>query len=94
MATNKKMKYPVTFTTKKILRFLGFISKKDHNKNRNVALKQLWKHSVNIAKCKRGTDKNHLQYLITFPNKLHQYYHRGTAAGFTEPLDYRVNQYL
>ena len=47
----KIMERPVTFTTKKVLRFLNFYIKEDKKKNRDVAPKQLLENLANIAQC-------------------------------------------
>ena len=39
--------------------------------------------------------KENLQYFCQFPDpSTHQNYHNGQAAGISEPLDYRVVEYL
>ena len=101
--STKKMECPVTFQTKKILSFPEFSINKNTKWNRTKTSKKLkeFLNGLNNLQPKADsgdkefpTESATLKYLIKLPKQEHQYHRMGVAAGFIEPLDERVNNYL
>ena len=101
--STKKVECPVTFQTKKILSFPEFSINKNTKWNRTKTSKKLkeFLNGLNNLQPKADsgdkefpTESATLKYLIKLPKQEHQYHRMGVAAGFIEPLDERVNNYL
>ena len=93
----KKKGCPVIFSTKKILSFPEFKIPNNTSNNKDKASKLIktFLNDLKEAKDKKATMKQcKFEYIVTFPKAKHLYHHTGIAAGVTEPLDPRVNDFI
>ena len=93
----KKKGCPVIFSTKKILSFPEFKIPNNTRDKKDKASKLIktFLNDLKEAKDKKATVKQcKFEYIVTFPKAKHLYHHTGIAAGVTEPLDPRVNDFI
>ena len=89
----KKLGCPVTFSVKKIMTFPEVSISVDNKRNRTKAGHEI--KSLLGKTCDGKITCGRLQYLVSFPtHQAHLYHNVGEAAGISESLDFRIENYL